>query len=72
MIYKNEQQFLAKNRRFLEPMLKRRIEEYKELILNVDDDEKRNKYILWVKEFKYWVGLMKQADNDKDDNFTGI
>jgi len=72
ILHENEANFLRQNRRILEPMLLRRIEEFKELILQEEDEEKRDKLIKWVKEFKNGLGAIYQIDKNKEDNFTGI
>jgi len=72
MITNNEKQWLRKNRRFIEPILNRRIEEYKNLVIDIEDEEKRDKYIKWIKEFKYWIAMLKESDKDEGDKFTGI
>jgi len=71
-ILENEAQFLRKYRRQIEPMLKKRIEMFKEMVINEPDDEKRDKLIKWVKEFKNWLGALYLTDKDEKDKFTGI
>jgi len=67
-----EKQFLLKNRRQIEPILKKRIEEFKEAILDEPDLERRDRLVKWVKEFKGWLGAIYTIDKSKEDEFTGI
>jgi len=64
--------FLKRNELIIESILKKRIDDLKEEILETPED-KRNNIISFIREYKAGLGVLKEINSDqKSDNFTGI
>jgi len=64
--------FLKRNEMIIESILKKRIDDLKEEILETPED-KRNNIISFIREYKAGLGVLKEINSDqKSDNFTGI
>jgi len=69
---KQEVNWIKQHEQMIEGILLKRIDDLKDQILEVPD-EKREKVINFLKEYKIGLGFLREICNDKkSDDFTGI
>ena len=75
MLTKNEVQWLKRNKFQIAGILAKLIEDRKNDMVAEEDDIKREKLRMWIKELKLGLSILKKAEEKKDkgdDEFTGI
>lgn len=73
LLYKDEQEFLSRHRFVIDKLLKRRIEEYKNKVIDEEDDEKRDKLRRWTKELQFCQAILQKIDKEPPkEDLTGV
>jgi len=72
ILNKQEQDWIRKNEVVITKILTKRLEDLKEQILDCPE-EKRDILILYIKEYKLGLGIIRELDKPETTNdFTGI
>lgn len=73
ILSKDEQVFIKGNRKILNDIFSKRIDELKENMILEEDEKKRDKIRNLIIEFKYWLMDIRIFSDEKEvkkDNFT--
>jgi hypothetical protein len=68
---KREINFLKDNQEIIQNILSKRIDDFKDKVINTEDEEKRDNLIRWVKEMNRFLILIRKI-NDYKIKDTGI
>jgi len=68
-----ERGWIRANKFIIQAFIKRREEEYKNIMVDMEDPVQRENLRLWLKEFRVIQAILNKSDKEtKPDNFTGI
>lgn len=72
ILSKKDRYFLKVNRKFLESLFNRRIEDLKESVFNMKSED-RDLEIRFIKEYKTWLSIINIVSSEKEEKKdTGI
>lgn len=71
ILNKNEIKFLKDNQEIIQSILSKRIDDFKDKVINTDDEEERDNLIRWAKEMNRFLVLIRDINDIKKPD-TGI
>lgn len=68
---KEEKEFILRNERIILSILKKRIDDLKEYVIDASPED-REKIILWIKEYRGGLSLLRELTSEKTDDNSFI